>query len=355
MRSNIQEIDRELAEIRALIESISPVNAALQGSGDMKVQSFLSVRRRFDYSAFVVALYASYEKFTEDLVASFARVTAARRKYSSLPKKLLEKHSRKSAEIIARGRLGEGRYLGISEFSLVDNLRQCLADVTPYQLNEVAIIAHDQNLRYHEALSLVRQLGIKDLCNRLRKADALTGWFAKLSGEEKGVEVVPLATVLARLDDLVERRNQIAHRGGSPDNLLGTPEMEDMVNFVQAVCHGVFAILARDYLDDNYVKTGNCIPILQVEGPYRKGTVVVIANPKVRVFLGQAVFAITGKTRVAWGRIKQIKVNDVDVPEVLNDSESSIGLQLDFQVARNADTYLLNDADELIWAPSTIS
>jgi len=110
VRSNIQEIDRELAEIRALIESISPVNAALQGSGDMKVQSFLSVRRRFDYSAFVVALYASYEKFTEDLVASFARVTAARRKYSSLPKKLLEKHSRKSAEIIARGRLGEGRY-----------------------------------------------------------------------------------------------------------------------------------------------------------------------------------------------------------------------------------------------------
>ena len=63
MRSTLDELVSELAELKALVESIEPVNRALGSHEDTVVQRYVSVRRRFDYAAFAVALYASFEKF----------------------------------------------------------------------------------------------------------------------------------------------------------------------------------------------------------------------------------------------------------------------------------------------------
>ena len=68
----------DIAEIQAMALSIAPVNKLLRTSSDLTVRKYLSVRRRFDYSALIVALYASFEKFVEDIISTYSQCPSER-------------------------------------------------------------------------------------------------------------------------------------------------------------------------------------------------------------------------------------------------------------------------------------
>jgi hypothetical protein len=349
VRSNIERLLSELKDARTLIDSIAPVNDALSGQLNNAIQTYLSVRRRFDYAALVVAIYASYEKFIEDIVAAYARVKAMGKPYSMLPPKLIEKHCRKSTEIVSKGFLGRGRYPGITEFTVIDNLYQCMSDSPNYRLNDIAIVAHESNLRYYETLTLIGNLGIDDLCNKVRHTESLTNWFKNTSASTGEVEGVPLETVLTRLEDLVERRNQITHRGGSPDSILGPQELRELVEFVEAVCQGIFEVIVRDYLELEYLATGRTSELTIKEDPIKDGTVVIIDNPRVKTCKGQPVFYIAGVSRIAVGRVKDIQINGTSYDFVDDLRFIELGIELDFKIPKSAMLYQLATEDELLW------
>ena len=81
MRSMLDEFTKELDDLAALLESIKPVNDALATHPDQLVRRYVLVRRQFDYAAFAVALYASFEKFVEDLIAAYAQLESRRLHY----------------------------------------------------------------------------------------------------------------------------------------------------------------------------------------------------------------------------------------------------------------------------------
>jgi len=58
VRSTLDEFTKELGELETLVASITPVNEALAEHKNSLVRKYVSVRRRFDYAAFAVALYA---------------------------------------------------------------------------------------------------------------------------------------------------------------------------------------------------------------------------------------------------------------------------------------------------------
>jgi len=111
VRSTLDELITELDELKALVASIGPVNAALVSHKDTVVKQYVSIRRRFDYAAFIVALYASFEKFVESLIIAYVRLEARRVDYATLPRKLTDKHLSGTAELLLRGRLGHRKNL----------------------------------------------------------------------------------------------------------------------------------------------------------------------------------------------------------------------------------------------------
>jgi hypothetical protein len=272
VRSTLDEIASELAELRSLVASVTPVNSALAGHQDSVVRQYLTIRRRFDYAALVVALYAAFEKFAEDLVASYARLAALRSSYEALPECLTRKHLERSAGILARGRLGEGRHAGLREIDVVRNLFGCLSGAKPYFLNEAAIVAHDVNLRAEELGRLFASVGIEKVCERSRRADRLLAWFSAASGRDApSHDGVPGATIRERLNDLVERRNQVTHRGGNPLDLLGVTEMVELIDFIEALAGSVFSITIACYLRSRYEASGEATPLRLLEGPLKIG------------------------------------------------------------------------------------
>jgi RiboL-PSP-HEPN len=358
VRSTLDELTKELDELKALVASITPVNSVLGRHHDSLVRQYVLVRRRFDYAAFTVALYASLEKFIEDLVAASARLEARRVVYADLPSNLRKKHLSKTAEILSRGR--QGRYAGLSELDVVRNLFECLNGVTPYTLNEAAVTAHDANLRAKEIDALVAAIGIDKVCDRVCRADVLRDWYCAAKRlPSPPPDEVPRAVVEERLKDIVERRNQIAHRGEPPLDLLGSDAMSDALHFTEAFSKSVFAMAVGRYLQGHHSAPGQGIQLLQRQGdgPYRNGTIVVVEKPAQRLFVGQPVFVLVEATGARWGRIQSMKVDEVQVDAVESSAaaRNGVGLALDFKCPNGATLVALGTDDDVVWSPLTVA
>jgi hypothetical protein len=326
----------------------------LRGHHDSVVRQCVTIRRRFDNAAFVVALYASFEKFAENIVAAHARLVALRSKYAALPARLTKKHLLKSAELLLRGRLGEGRYVEVRDIDVVKNLFDCLSGSKTYALNEVAIAAHDLNLRSEELSRLFAAVGIAEVCERARRTDAMVSWFcASKSLEQPPPDGVPMAIVQQRLDGLVERRNQVAHRGGSPIDLLGTAEMTDHVDFVEALANSIFALMVATYLRERHAVEGEAGCLQLREGPYKNGTVVVVARPaKQRLYVGQPVFAFIESAGARWGRLLGLRLNDVSTSVVDDTSTAAeVGVSVNFKCPKGVELFVLDGDDDVVWSP----
>lgn len=183
----------------------------------------------------------------------------------------------------------------------------------------------------------------------MRRTDALTNWFAKASSLSGHIDSVPLETVLSRLENVVERRNQITHRGGSPDNILGPDEMRELVDFVEATCQGIFTVIVRDYIECDYIIPKKAIELDVKEGPYKNGTVVVIGNPGVNTSIGQPIVCVCGVSRIVCGRVKCIQLDGKPCGFVDDPSVNEIGIELDFKMPMSFKLYQLETADELLW------
>lgn len=362
MRSTLDELTTELGELKALVTSINPVNAALVGHGDKLVQQYISIRRRFDYAAFVVALYASFEKFVENLVEAYARLEARRVDYAKLPQGLLKKHLTVTAELLSRRRLGQGRYVGLNDLGVVKNLFDCLSGTKPYALNEKAVSSHDANLRLGEVEAIFAAIGFEKICDRASRADAINNWHCNNQGLDKPPEDGVKRTVLEeRLKDIVDRRNQVTHHGGNPMNLLGGTDMIEALTFIESFATSMFGLVVGRYLEAHYAESPSRIELAlrKGDGPYKNHTVVVVDKPAQRLFVGQPVFVVVESTGARWGRIQSLLVEDVEVQELAIDANApkGVGVGLNFKFPKNADAKLvaLPADDDVVWSPLAVA
>lgn len=361
MRSTLDELITELGELKALVASIEPVNAALVDHRDTLVQQYVSVRRRFDYAAFVVALYASFEKFVENLITAYLRLEAKRVEYAALPKKLTDKHLAGTAEILWRSRRRDSRYAGLSELGLVENLFKCLSGAKPYELNEPILIAHDANLWVDEVEELFGRVGIDQICARACSADPVVAWYCTTKGlDTPPQDGVKYKVIVERLNGIVQRRNQVAH-GGNPVDLLGSADMHEALGFIESLAMAIFGLVVGRYLDAHHAANPGRVDLVlsDGDGPYEDRTVVVVEKPAQRLFVGQPVFVVVHSTGARWGRIQSLRVEDVDVQElsINTNAPMGVGIRLDFKFPKNADAKLvaLQADDDVVWSPLAIA
>lgn len=351
MRSILDELTQELKDIETLLKSLTPVSEALASHGSPVVQQYITIRRRFDYASFIVALYASFEKFSENLVASFVRLATQRTPYMDLPKKMKEKHESKSAEMLHRGRLGQGRHLGVTPLDVVKNLFECMSGANPYKLNETALITHDLNLRQNELNDLFRSIGIDDVVAKARQCDALRAWYRSQNNmaDDEAIEL-PATSVEGALEELVERRNEVAHRGGSPDNLLGIEEMDALLKFIGGLSESIYAVATTEYLRQKYYGEKDSFSIKRIGRPLKDGHVVIAEGPDYRIFVGQAAFSMSEIGVARWGRINNLQIDGNDISELSASSGvKSIGISTDFRNSKSSVLRVLQQEDDAIW------
>lgn len=356
----MEQLRTELSDLETFVSSITPVNTALSTHNDTTVRQYLTLRRQYDYAAFVVALYASFERFAETLIGEYAKQIASFTSYQDLPSALTKKHLIQSAEMLSRKRLGEGRYANLSQVAVAENLFKCLSGAESYSLTNEAIVSHDTNLRYADVGKLLSDVGIINFCDNLPGIDIVWEWFvrAELNAGDETIERTleynqAIKTILEnRLNDLVDRRNEVAHRGGNADELLGQAEMLGRIDVIRVFSEAMFVTASSTYLklrtaDENYA-----CRVEFVEGPYKFGTVVVIKSPSVPLVRGQPSFVIHADGKVRWGHVVGLKVDNEPVEQVGPGVNKLVGVELDLKCNQNSVLWLNRVADEVVWAPA---
>ncbi|MFJ7660709.1 MAE_28990/MAE_18760 family HEPN-like nuclease, partial [Methylobacterium sp. NPDC097178] len=325
MRSSIEALERDISEITAMARSIDPISKLLNSSENREIQAYLQVRRRFDYSAVIIALYASFERFMEDIVTAYVTILSRQDRYAALPQNLLSRHLMRTGEILSKSRIDAARYPGVTANKLVENLHLCLTGAHPYELNHVAITSHDRNMRYDELGLTLKLVEISQ--DDVRKAQPLLDWYYKEEGPVGDPpEIVPVTVLRERLDGLVERRNDIAHRGGNPSDRLGAEGLQRLVDFIQALASSIFTIFVAKYLGKIRVGKSGCEQFVRVRDPLQQQMVWVIAPTKSALYVGQPIFALSRNFPVRWGRVTSLRLGNRIRRRIAANSSQQIGV-----------------------------
>ncbi len=349
MRSTLDELMGTLRELRIFVSSIDPTNSALRRHKDDAVRCSLTLRRRLDVVSFFISLYSALERFIEDIAWAHAeteaRDTAA---YSGLNERLRDTHLVESGRILTRRQAGKGLLQGVTEADVARNLFHCLSDSNPYQLNRHALIYHEQNFRSDIIKSLFTSLGVEGINGLVRRQSVMIDWHRRVGGREGDV---PESSIMLRLDGLVERRNNAAHSGSILTEIISPSELFEHLDFVEAYCTALFAVLAGKYLARRYARSMTDATNLgrPVEGPFKQGYVVVLANPPCRLFTGQALFGARNGEVDRFGKLVELQVDGRTVVLVEAGLVGSVGIRADFALGKTLELFALENSDPVVW------
>lgn len=358
MRSIIDGLLTKLNILRSFATSCEAVYKTLKRHKQAEVRACLNIRKRLDYTAFMISLYGIFEKFVEDLVWSYTEITSSQQTYSQLSDKLRSKHLHASAELLMRGRLGEGRYNEISELEVVTNLYTCLSGTNPYKLNKHAVIQHNNNLQSEIIKGIFTHLGVDNINWLACQTDSMINWFSATQGidppTENASETIE-AVIDLRLKDLVERRNQIAHGG----ELVSSIDLDDMgtkLTFLEAYSNALFDALVSTYF--KRLTQSEAVSSLgkPIEGPYKNNSVVVVKKPVFKLFRGQPLFGLRDGRIARWGEILELRIDDDAVEDVeANSSATAIGVKSRFKFTEGMELYVINDPLKALWDKFKVS
>lgn len=197
------------------------------------------VIRQAQYAMQLILLYGAFERLIEGLlVGTLTTLNQLVPTYLELPERIRDNHRRKSIDA-----LRDDVWLARSNdpllpAKLIECLHSCEARASNYRLNSLVYGRHSANYRRALIDDAFREIGVDHFLT-LTTATAEFRRYLAAEPRERGL----LDAELGAIDDLAERRNEIAH--GSPAQLLTRDQMVEYVLFFNAFASSAYSVLRR--------------------------------------------------------------------------------------------------------------
>lgn len=196
----------------------------LEGVGFPQVAS----AKRFTYCNSIISLYGYLENFLENIVKEFVvALNDLNAPFSNLPRVMRDAHLESSIDLlrkIQRNRAVSKDLKLEAIRSVVSNMNSCVQESDCYKLNEGAYSIHSANFRYGIIHELFCKIGIQGLPRKaLMDSDFQTVISGKYALDSMPEQKSLVSLLTAELDDLAQRRNEIAH--GSFDGELESVDL----------------------------------------------------------------------------------------------------------------------------------
>lgn len=312
---------------------------------DSKAEDSLTTDEKvFGYIAAVSSTYSALENFAEELAFTFSKLSLGPPRVTTDESvaRIRRQYVQNSATLLTRS-LGTGRYEDVTELAVAESLASCLDDSERFELIADVLAYHSANLRLRTLLDLYTW-GASTLGQDLGRSDALQAWAAAAGVASQKIYV----EIERELEDLVERRNAIAHRA-IPDDILSFEQIRSKVDLVEALGTALVTGLADVYLRSAH-SVGKLAQLGQADETYQGGSIVVISELISQVSVGDAVAAISVAAPARWGRVLELRIDETPVTTAAAGSE--VGIRLDFECRPKAGLHtMLNAVDVLLPLP----
>ncbi|WP_169807900.1 MAE_28990/MAE_18760 family HEPN-like nuclease [Actinomadura hibisca] len=171
------------------------------------------LRKGFDYSTVVVALYGAIEDYVERLIEQCAdNINSACSSYRHLPADLRKHHERLSLRL--SDRVDHPSYSGPLNFrTIVSNLHSCLENDSHFRLNREAFSLHTANVRSDVVRDMFNSLSISNIDSAVAAHPLMQKLSIELGRSQRDIYFY--------INDLADRRNVIAH-GERPYDVISS-------------------------------------------------------------------------------------------------------------------------------------
>ncbi len=249
--TRIQELRRFLAlsekkskAVKQLLDSGTDNNAKTPSEEWAADTASFTAGRTYDYVCSIILLYGLLERFIEDVAEEYLNALVVRAKtFSALPQKLQTSHFDLTIAQLQRTR--DSRYNGKSgAVRLAESFSACISGKSPIDLINEPLLFHTSNFRVPVVDDFLNRIGIPQASRRAVQ----TQEFAQFNESQSERKIAPPdfpEAVWEFVNDLVERRNQVAH--GDISAVLAPSALHPYCDLIEVYCSAL-AKVVRDTL-----------------------------------------------------------------------------------------------------------
>ena len=306
-----------------------------------------NVSSQVTYNAIIISLYSCYENFIDSILIKYLElISQLGISYDKLPPKIMETQQYQIGLFLSNPQ----RYgnLGFKCSEVIENFNDCLKENDNYVLNTKLLITHSSNLGLKSLRDVFNQIGITDSIIKIKKNDN----FIKYYMNEKSLnrleaEEILLSTddsmIFYILEDLVNRRNEIAHSWNEFDRLSIQTLKDEYINFFfyigeaikNIIITEIYSILFKNNLLDEFTT---------VHDVYNN-EIVCLNNENQIIKNGGYIFCVNGENYQKALEITNIQINNQDI-ECVTESNKKIGIKVNGYIKINNKFYYYKDYKE---------
>lgn len=284
----------------------------------------------YDHCSVVTRLYAIYERFVENLISDWLRLLPELvSDYSSLGETILNTHCQGIGRLLLER--NKNRFQHLSVEKVVQGLFFGITGAEKYELLPEAFLLHEQNLRQEVLEKLFKDAGIDNVWKWVINHREIKRFVEDITGNQSRAE--------GELKQLVDYRNEAAH--GTVDQILGTQELLDLCDFVEALCKALaelitYQVICRKTLINQAREIG------KITEWFNKPRAAVAKVKEISLKVGNSVFLVSEASSYCYfAKIESIAMNDVSQNEVEITSETEVGLKFDTDARKGFILYII--------------
>lgn len=321
------EMESELLAKKITSNPPSDVEGALRELKNHLSRS--TTKRRFDYNSVIVSLYGFLEQYIESLLRAYAEaINTTIPKYELLPEQIRKQHIELSYTLIKR--IEQTRYkTSISIPQIIANLHSCMSNSPSYKINSDAFAYHSANFRMEIINQSFANLGITNVPDKVKGSQIFKDYLTEIEPERE-VSSVTNQEAFSMLNDLADRRNDVAH--GIDSDILSNNILLDYIKFFQIYGSALYHVVRRETLPyvakHQAIELGSAIMVVN-------NNVVCLSLNNVRIKIGDVLLAKTPDGTYYDGEIQEIQIDRVPYSEVPPSPSVNVGIRVPFSAKQN--------------------
>lgn len=357
MESTILEFEKKVSQIREYLltwkEIQSDIFSFQTEQCKQLPESFQKILRNpdkkiFDYKLTILILYGAFENYIESIISQYIlKLNIAIDSFSKLPKQIQSRHTELSAKLISFICAGYSKYEQMDNADVVKYLYSCYATPQNYRLNVAAFTQHSSNLRINTIRELFAGIGISAIDMSIGKNSEFVTYLQKVIPEFciiSGLKNNALYNekCFQLLDDLVERRNDIAHGvDDADDNVLSTDVLIEYADYIVALSKAIYSIVMEAYVKTTVFSQGKNTFCLGKPIKVFNSSIVCFNNNHAKISVGDTIVGVNTCEKIRIGHIESLQIDKKSIDCILPEASVDFGAKVDFHASDQYSYYII--------------
>lgn len=224
------------------------------------IQSKQTDEKIFGYRSNIISLYGVFEFFVEEVFKEY--IECLKRiipLYDSLNDKIKNSYFINVAKL--HSKLQYAKFSHITERKIVQNLEEVIVQ-NKNEIMAESYLMNGGNYKHNIICDLMNSVGICNVNSNIIQLSPLSDLLSESTPDKEQQRTM----VTMRLEDLVNRRNEIAH-GTATDDIIDIDSFEDLLKFIVCYCDSLNQLLDHELMALKWEQSSSiCYTPLNVYG-----------------------------------------------------------------------------------------